>query len=409
VARVMRGLQAPVVTSVLNSYVQCQGSGGSGQSIKFREGFESSFKTKGFEQVLANGTISGGRYVGNGTFTSMNTTGGTGTRQNVPGAAYNTESGFTADYAQVTPSPNPPAGIGNGSATGGGNFNSGSRLTGAGVASQGTRLYVAFRDIPNGLTVSVPLTVALKSAATGLNTGVAVLVTTATNGADTSAGFALASSGVVNTSLLAVYEIAMDDPSQIEDLTIPVTVAYNQANIASNLPEPFKTSSVSGGFAPYYDDTVAVHTASTTLPTPRFRNLPSPFADLFRINKCSCNLLFPFVTNAAAPGGNYDTGIAIANTSLLPAGFGFNPGVVNPVGQEGAVQFWYYPALSTATPITSCDVNWSDNDGKQLTGVFSLDSTLSPLVAGAVFATSSATFGYADRSISTRLAQRVML
>ena len=50
----------------------------------------------------------------------------------------------------------------------------------------------------------------------------------------------------------------------------------------------------------------------------------------------------------------------------------------------------------TATPITSCDVNWSDNDGKQLTGVFSLDSTLSPLVAGAVFATSSATFGYAD-------------
>lgn len=50
----------------------------------------------------------------------------------------------------------------------------------------------------------------------------------------------------------------------------------------------------------------------------------------------------------------------------------------------------------TATPIDSCDVNWSDNDGKQLTGVFSLDSTLSPLVAGAVFATSSATFGYAD-------------
>lgn len=50
----------------------------------------------------------------------------------------------------------------------------------------------------------------------------------------------------------------------------------------------------------------------------------------------------------------------------------------------------------TATPIETCDVNWSDIDGKQLAGVFSLDSTLSPTVAGAVFATTSATFGYLD-------------
>lgn len=50
----------------------------------------------------------------------------------------------------------------------------------------------------------------------------------------------------------------------------------------------------------------------------------------------------------------------------------------------------------TATPIETCDVNWSDIDGKQVAGVFSLDSTLSPTVAGAVFATTSATFGYLD-------------
>lgn len=354
VASVQRGLQSLTnngVTSNLTRYVQCTGSGGTDQSITFREGFPSSFKTRSFEVTATNGTTSGS-YVWNGTSSTLTAS---PVRQNVPAANYNTESGFTADYAFAVPSPNPPAGTGTGTAQGG---NSGwataSRLTGAGVATQGTRLYVSFRNIPNGLTVTVPLTVTLTSSTnSSLTTGAARLVSTASNGANTSSGLVQATSGTIGSSLLAVYEIAFSDPYQVEDLTIPVTVAYSQANISSNLPEPFKTAQVSGGFAPYYDDSVAVHTAqSDTLnyPVPRFRNLPFPYTDLFQINKCSCNLLFPFVTNAAAPGGNYDTGIAIANTSSLP---GSTYGFKNSVGQEGAVQFWYYPALSSSAPVTT--------------------------------------------------------
>jgi len=348
VARVARGLQTPTVVSVLNTYVQCDRTGipSNSQSITFTEGFESSFKPKGLEQVLNNGSAT---VWGGGTTVA----GLTGVVQNVPNANYNTESGFVADNGYSVPSPNPPAGISLGTAgtVGARNWPSPSRFNGAGVATQGTRLYVSFRDIPNGVTVSVPLSISLISTATSGATGSARLVSTASNGANTTVT-THATSGTIGTSLLAVYEIAYSDPAQIERLTIPVTIDYLTASLSSNLPEPFKTAQVSGGFAPYYNDSLAVHTAQSdtiAYPLPRFRNLPSPFADLFRINKCSCNLLFPFVTNAAAPGGNYDTGIAIANASLLPTGSGFKAGA----GQEGAVQFWYYPSLSTAPPVLS--------------------------------------------------------
>jgi len=328
VARVMRGLQPVAVTAALSTYVQCQGSGGTDTLVKFSEGFASSFKVRNVGvNAPANLAVNA--------------------QQNIAGQIYNTESGFTNDGA----------GAGNWSST---------NLATAGQATQGTRLYVSFRDIPNGVTVIVPTTAFLYPTGTSVtNTGTAVLVSTQANGADVAtaspASPTAATSGTIGTSLLAVYEVTSNDPLQIEDLRIPVTVSYT-SNTASNLPEPFKTTAVSGGFAPWYDDSVAVHTAqlegnsgvstTTRLPVPRFRNLPSPFADLFRINKCSCNLLFPFVTNAAAPGGNYDTGIAIANTSVLPSGSTVS-GFKTTVGQEGAVQFWYYPALSTSAPVTS--------------------------------------------------------
>ena len=54
---------------------------------------------------------------------------------------------------------------------------------------------------------------------------------------------------------------------------------------------------------------------------------------LFTISPCSCNLLFPFVTNIAG----FDTGVAIANTSADP--FGTSP-------QTGTVTLNYYGTTS---------------------------------------------------------------
>ena len=120
---------------------------------------------------------------------------------------------------------------------------------------------------------------------------------------------------------------------------------------------------VLGGFAPAYAPALNVRTSAiegsgalgenltTTparLPVPRFQNLNTP-VDLFSVVRCSCNLLFPFVTNSATTGGNFDTGMAIANTSLDPGnlppnGYGFRGSA-----QTGPVQLWYYNRNNTTS------------------------------------------------------------
>jgi hypothetical protein len=141
---------------------------------------------------------------------------------------------------------------------------------------------------------------------------------------------------------LVVYEILFADPFSIESATVPLVVAY-VANLAQNLPQPGVTAQAAGGFAPFYS-TAAAQAPSSSLPIPRFTTQQASFTpqDLFRISKCACNMLFPYTVSA----GGYDTGIAIANTSLDPGsafGFGATP-------QQGTVQFWYYGASGTSAP-----------------------------------------------------------
>jgi hypothetical protein len=103
------------------------------------------------------------------------------------------------------------------------------------------------------------------------------------------------------------------------------------------------------------------------LPIPRFKSLGTDTVTLFTIGKCSCNLLFPFVTNLNTGRGNYDTGIAIANTSVLPTGAGstqtYNAlGFKTGTAQQGSVQLWYFPADPTTasqypTQCTNAAVN----------------------------------------------------
>jgi hypothetical protein len=94
----------------------------------------------------------------------------------------------------------------------------------------------------------------------------------------------------------------------------------------------------------------AVPTAApeSTAPIPRFCSTHTPNV-LFQINACTCDLLFPFVTNQAG----FDTGVAIANTSLDP--------FKTPV-QSGNVTLNYYgnttgggaaPAAATTTSVVA--------------------------------------------------------
>jgi hypothetical protein len=307
-------------------------------------------------------------------FNSLNVTTGVLNNQNVPGAVYDTESGFVNSFV-ATAGDNPlnplTAGTGAGVpfSNSGGAADTGIVLSG--IATQGTRLMINFSNIPAGSTVTAPNVVLLTNVIAGGTTGVAVLIVNtnpsgfggtpaaatgsgASNCATTPASCTTVAGvvGGVPTGNRAVYEVFFSNPNALEQLAVGLLV-NGTPNLPSNLPEPNKVAQIQGNFAPFYDaaDNIrrtafAAGTENTvlnpaTLAIPRFLRL-APAVDFFAISRCSCNLLFPFVTNAATAGGSYDTGIAIANTSLDPGNaaptvYGFKGSA-----QSGPVQLWFY-------------------------------------------------------------------
>jgi hypothetical protein len=390
VATVLRGLTATAASQL--GFLQCQsenpklatGTATTGTNlvnytvqpaVTFLEGFQNAWKTKNVSFLQTSVVPTSGGATGNGI---LGTNGAQylGTinypgdlAQNATGSNYNTESGWEwvgSTAGQVVtpsqvPSPNPPAAIGtipvasNGFAL----FDSnGTGISSAGVATQGTRLAMSFSNQAQGVSIFVPPVVYLNNAITKTITGVMVLTSTA---ADGSGGFAgptgigapgnpgtSASSGLSGTGLtigtnalsavsngLAVYEVLFSDPNSIETTTVPVVVAY-VSNLSANppigLPVPGQVEQVAASFAPFYSSATA-RQPSATLPVPRFIPSNAPL-NLIEVVKCACDILFPFVASTAG----FDTGIAIANTSLDPGaafGFGATP-------QQGTVTFFYF-------------------------------------------------------------------
>jgi hypothetical protein len=344
-------------------------------SVTFVEGFQNSWKTKNIS-FMQTATAVGGT-TGNGTLLA-NVAEYAGTinypadlAQNIPGANYNTESGFewvgtassqTVGGGQQVPSNASLKAV----ITSGVNNNgftlwssNGTGIQNAGVATQGTRLALSFTNQPNGLEIFVPPVVLLTN---GTNiTGVMVLTSTA---ADGSGGFS-PPSGIAScaspftastcpaaqgsgrtpsigtnplqqvSNNLVVYEILFTDPNSNETATVPVVVSFPSA-LSSNppigLPVPGQVEQVTGGFAPFYT-TPSARQPSATLPVPRFIPGQTPL-NIIEVVKCACDLLFPYVVSH----DGFDTGIAIANTSLDPGGnFGFGA-----TPQQGIITFFYF-------------------------------------------------------------------
>lgn len=383
VANVVPGLQSTLIThdsSPLTSFVQCV-SETRRPTLRFREGFPASFKPKGLEQLVANGqTVANGYAAGSTSVLKYSATNpssyGTGIlNQNVPGAFYRSESGFVSVSAATSPtgsnpSPNPPAPIGTGlpSLQGTPLVNS-TGISAAGIATQGTRIAATFSNLPLGMSVSVANVVPIVDSVTGNRTGVAVRTAVVSARGDGPFTPYTGGNSVVGGDMV-VYEVLFADYDVQEDLVIQIIITNPANALSSDLPEVNKTAQVAGGFAPFIltaDDSSVwgraarpsetVSSGPTLLPVPRFRNTGTP-VDLFRVSKCSCNLLFPFVTNAPAPDRNYDTGIALANTSLTP-GAATSPaqrfGFIGNTSQSGPVQFWFYPANAGDPPVaTKC-------------------------------------------------------
>jgi hypothetical protein len=320
--------------------------------VQFVEGFASSWKAKNIATMLANGTVTVGGDVYGGTLNYPSDL-----AQNVPGYNYFTESGFEwagGTTAQAAPVPNPPTASATLGAGGLPLYDASTGIQNAGIANQGTRLALSFTNIPQGVNIYVNPVVTLTNGTT--ITGVMVYTATDASGngtftAPTGATVAGASSTVtVNPTAgppvgtnnliqvsggLAVYEVLFADPNSTEAADVPVVVAY-ASNLSSNppigLPVPGTATQVAGGFAPFYT-TATARQPSATLPVPRFIPGATPL-NIFEVVKCACDLLFPFTVS----NSGFDTGLAIANTSLDPGanyGFGATP-------QQGTVTFFYF-------------------------------------------------------------------
>jgi len=261
--------------------------------------------------------------------------------QQVLGFAYNAESGFVTTSATSSSLSVPAFGsIGAANGT-------------IGEADTGTELAFSFGSIPAGVVIAVPSTIYLfpttvtttaAAAASGSATlaaaagatGVATLLSGASGGQLTLSGGA----GV------ATYEVLLSSPTTLEFAFLPATPAF-VSNTATNLPGITTTgATVAVNFAPL--STVPTAAPASTAAIPRFCQTHTPVT-IFNINACSCDLLFPFVTNQSG----YDTGIAIANTSLDP---------FKTPTQSGNVTLNYYgnttgggaaPAAATTTSVVA--------------------------------------------------------
>ncbi len=174
-----------------------------------------------------------------------------------------------------------------------------------GGATQGTRFLIRFFNVPNGVRIGTPHRI------TGTSSGGHTLTINKVAGTDANGA------GTLNTTLApatevtitggfgyAVYEVVDSNPFVVENVVVPVTVAY-RANTANDLPA-VGTLQASASFAPIS----TVTTANRDAPEPRFVDTGRN-TSMYTISRCATNLLFPFVTNQSG----FDSGIAISNTT----------------------------------------------------------------------------------------------
>jgi hypothetical protein len=346
-------------------------------NVTASEGFASSFKVRNYAQIQAGAP--------NGAAPSV-----VGL-QNVLGFPYNTESGFVstpASSASFTGATAPVAPAG--AITGG-----------VGMADQGTQISFSVTNVGAGVNIFAPAWVLLfPTGATNavggpctavgagcVQSGLAVLSGAAFAGGSP----ALTQVTVTGNTAAVTYEVWYSNPNILESMNLAITVAAI-SNTGQNLPAT-GTSQVGVNFAP----TSTVQTTSTTAPVPRFCTVATP-KNFFSINACTCDLLFPFVTNQAG----FDTGVALANTSLDP--FGTTP-------QQGPVTLNYYgsttgggaapPAFKTQTVPAGQELIFTLSNG----GNFGVPAT--PGFQGYIIAVAQFQFCHAFAFISDVGAQRL--
>jgi hypothetical protein len=322
-----------------NPFQQCKQTVGTGNNppanptltstLIFTEGFATAFKTRvvpGGAQNLFGGGNPNTAWAAEATNTAPPS------NQNIPGGLYggfaaNSESGFI--YPGLTNS------------TGGNTYT-------AGLADFGTRLKAVFYNIPAGLTLYVSTTstgtaptivggtsLSPYAVLVATNSGEATpdgttfgsngtpIVTTTTNITDALNVIALTADSTGKA--VAVWEVTNANPSAQDVLQFGVYIAFKTVAATSTLPfgspitglplgSPVNDVQLSLAPEPGGGTFAAASLQGSSLPIPRFAIVKTQEGQFTAINLCQTTLLYPFVTGAAG----FDTGVAVANTSMDP-------------------------------------------------------------------------------------------
>jgi hypothetical protein len=356
------GVVGPAMTAAVvpyksnNPFSQCtSASVALTANLLFTEGFATGFKTRVVPGGAANGIP--GNATGNTTWAAEGTNLTAPSNQNIPGGLYggfaaNTESGFI--FPQLTGS----AGVS------GGNYV-------AGLADYGTRLKAIFTNIPAGLTLYVSTTSSAQG--TGFIPGgtsilpYAVLVATNSgeatsdgtsfspitgpvSGSDGLNAIALSANG--SGAAIAVWEVTNANPGAKDTLSFSVYISYKATSSTTTnpyglpitgLPLGSPVNNVSLSYAPEPGGGTFANVNGTQgqVPIPRFYIVNTYQGAWVTINLCRTTLLYPYVIGISG----YDTGIAVANTSMDPFGTTTQTG--------SCTLYGYGVTYSTTTPTTT--------------------------------------------------------
>jgi hypothetical protein len=326
VAYLAQGLKGAISSA---AYQQCYNlngnllNGATGQTgtlyAEALEGFASSFKVRTYDQIVNPGN-----------------TDATPSYQNVLGFPYNTES----DYVALP--------------TNGAALDFGLAQGDVGLADTGTEITFTFNNIGAGVTLVAPVglvnlyqqsTIGSNFQPSGPATGIAALVGGTTGGVLNISG----------GSASVTYEVLASNVNLFEGLVVPIEVSYITTGPTNPAPSTTSPTTATINFAP----AAGTNTTASVGPIPRFCT-PYTAANFFTINPCTCNLLFPFVTNIAG----FDTGIAIANTTADSLN-GVAP-------QAGPVTLTYYGTTTGGGAAPATQVSQSIPAGSEL--IFTLYS-----------------------------------
>jgi hypothetical protein len=301
VAEVQRGLYVTYAPLTLNNCAPGSDSPITGNiGVTFREGFATAFKPRWNNQSVW------------------------GVSHDTPGGSYLDESGYNPIWSSFPAAPPTTGSLIQGSLIG---------LTGVGVANNGTRFTVSIINVPIGVTLGIGSI----SAPNGMTlTGTVDSGNAATGG-----------------TWVFTWTVTGYGPPNLSQFQIDAVSVNISVSIAPPVTVTVQPTTAHGRFRPLATTVIASTDGGTEGDdVPRF--LDSTTADdrtVLTINQnCKTVLLFPYLVQL----GDWDTGIAIANTSIDPFGT---------VNQSGACTLNFYGVAGGAT----VNANLSSNIGLQTT------------------------------------------